>query len=297
VRDYADTKIIDLKKNVIANQAHLSAEKDIFTPAVFASYQPFERHNLIFRTFYKRIFRMPTMNDLYYADIGNINLRPEYTVQYNVGFMYHKEYKGGIISVLDVRADAYYNEVTDKIVAIPKGNGQYRWMMMNLGYVEIRGVDVSAQIGWKLPADIRLNTSLNYTHQRAQEFTDPASPWYGGQIAYIPWHNGSIIANMIWKTWDLNYSFIYVGERYHNSANIRENYERPWYTHDLTVGKTFHLPLTPSKRGGTPSPSERAGVRCKISAEANNILNQQYDVVLNYPMPGRNFKIILKVDI
>ena len=288
-------------ENVKKEHADKATDKAEYTPAVFVSYQPFVRARLIaplrVRAFYKRIFRMPTFNDLYYTDIGNVKLNPEYTTQYNIGFQYDTYFKKGIVNYLNVHADAYYNEVTDKIVAIPKGNGQYRWMMMNLGYVEIRGVDVSAQIGWKLPAGVQLNTSLNYTHQKAQEFTDKTSPWYGGQIAYIPWHNGSAIANITWKTWDLNYSFIYVGERYHNSANIRENYEQPWYTHDLTMGKIFRLPLTHSKRGGTPPPKERAGGRLKISAEINNILNQQYDVVLNYPMPGRNFKIILKLEI
>jgi len=34
----------------------------------------------------------------------------------------------------------------------------------------------------------------------------------------------------------------------------------------------------------------------KVTAEVNNLLNQQYDVVLNYPMPGRNYKLILKFD-
>ena len=92
--------------------------------------------------------------------------------------------------------------------------------------------------------------------------------------------------NMVWKTWDLNYSFIYVGERYHNSANILENHEQPWYTHDLTIGKSFVF----TRRLIIP-------VKCKISVEINNIFNQQYDVVLNYPMPGTNFKIILKIEI
>ena len=268
---------------VFENVAYLSNKKEL-TPAVFLSYKPFKRENLNFRAFYKRIFRMPTFNDLYYTDIGNVSLKPEYTNQYNIGFQYDKLLKG-LVNQLNVRVDAYYNEVTDKIVAIPKGNGQYRWMMMNLGYVEIRGVDVSAQMGWKLPAGIQLNTSLNYTYQKAQDFTPPKNEtdeqWYGGQIAYIPWNNGSVIANAAWRTWDLNYSFIYVGERYQNSANTPENYLQPWYTHDLTVGKTFQFKK----------------VRTKISAEVNNILNQQYDVVLNYPMPGRNYKIILKLEI
>ncbi|KAA6303208.1 MAG: hypothetical protein EZS26_000599 [Candidatus Ordinivivax streblomastigis] len=132
---------------------------------------------------------------------------------------------------------------------------------------------------------------LNYTYQKAQDFTYPEENGdggsYGGQIAYIPWHSGSAIANIIWKTWGLNYSFIYVGERYHVSSNILANYERPWYTHDLTFGKTLKWR---TNKGACP-------LVMKLSAEINNILNQQFDVVYNYPMPGRNFKLILKMEL
>ncbi|MDR0618266.1 MAG: TonB-dependent receptor [Bacteroidales bacterium] len=272
----------DVKKKDI----YKPANKTEYTPAVFLSYKPFKRIGLNFRAFYKRIFRLPTFNDMYYTDMGNISLKPEYTNQYNIGLQYEKKFKRGIVENLNFRVDAYYNEVTNKIIAVPKGSGQYRWMMMNLGYVEIRGVDVSAQTGWKLPADIYIQTNLNYTFQKAQDFTEKKSVWYGGQISYIPLHSGSAIMNMMWKTWDLNYSFIYVGERYHNSANILENHEQPWYTHDLTIGKSFVF----TRRLIIP-------VKCKISVEINNIFNQQYDVVLNYPMPGTNFKIILKIEI
>ncbi|MDR0559386.1 MAG: TonB-dependent receptor [Prevotellaceae bacterium] len=277
-------------ENVEQQNAEKPADKSEYTPAVFLSYKPFMRHDFNLRIFYKRIFRMPTFNDLYYTDIGNIKLRPEYTVQYNIGFQYDKYFKKGTVNHLNFRVDAYYNEVTDKIVAIPKGNGQYRWMMMNLGYVEIRGVDFSGRAETRLGKiagkQCVASLHLNYTFQRAQDFSnpkdnDPVSGSYGSQIAYIPWHNGSAIASIAWRTWDLNYSFIYVGERYHNSSNIRENYEQPWYTHDLTVGKMFSY----------------RKIKCRLSAEVNNILNQYYDVVLNYPMPGRNFKIILKIEI
>ena len=35
----------------------------------------------------------------------------------------------------------------------------------------------------------------------------------------------------------------------------------------------------------------------KATLEVNNLLNQQYEVIMNYPMPGRNVKVILKMDI
>ena len=265
--------------------------KTEYAPAAFISFKPFERQDLNIRAFYKRVFRMPTFNDLYYTDVGNINLEPEYATQYNFGFQYERRLIKSIVNSLNISADAYYNEVTDKIVAIPKGSGQYRWMMMNLGYVQIRGIDFSSQIAWSLPSEFHIFTTLNYTFQKAQDFTPPRTPAeeiaYGGQIAYIPWHSGSTVTAIIWRSWNLNYSFIYAGERYHNSANIPANREQPWYTHDMAISKLFRFKKSPL--GGNPA-------TLKISAEINNIFDQHYDVVLNYPMPGRNYKIILKLN-
>ncbi|MBQ8773642.1 MAG: TonB-dependent receptor, partial [Muribaculaceae bacterium] len=104
---------------------------------------------------------------------------------------------------------------------------------------------------------------------------------YKGQIAYIPWHSGSVIAQTEWENWELNYSFIYVGERYHNSSNIRANYEQPWYTHDMSINYRFSI----------------KNVAITTTMEINNLLNQYYDVIRNYPMPGRNYKFIIKLQI
>ncbi|HBL32389.1 MAG TPA: TonB-dependent receptor [Porphyromonadaceae bacterium] len=261
-------------------------DKRQFTPAFFLSYKPFRDKNFNIRAFYKYIFRMPTFNDLYYTDIGNINLKPEFTHQYNLGFQYNKTYKTGFVKEWLWQTDAYYNEVTDKIVAVPKGSGQYRWMMMNLGYVEIRGVDIAASAVTEPVKDVFLNMKLSYTYQKAQDFTRRKSELlqrstYGGQIAYIPWHNGSLIASVLYKSWQLNYSFIYVGERYHSSANIRTEYEQPWYTNDVAIIKKFRFRNTD----------------IRLAAEINNLFSQDYEVVLNYPMPERNYKLSLTVEL
>jgi len=267
----------------IQDKTYQKSKKQKITPAVFISCKPLKKEEFYIRAFYKRIFRMPTFNDLYYTEIGNIALRPELATQYDLGLQYSKLFKKGIIEMVSLTTDAYYNMITDKIVAIPKGNTQFRWMMMNIGVVKIRGIDVTAQLNWKFKYEIRLQTQFNYTYQKAQDYSNPkdnAPIWgtYKGQIAYVPWHSGSFTLQFSYKTYQLNYSFIYVGERYHNSSNIPENYEPPWYTHDISLGKEFRFKKW----------------RFNISAEINNLLNQQYEVVLNYPMPGTNFKIILK---
>lgn len=246
-----------------------------WTPTAIVSYRPFEAVDLNLRAFYKRIFRMPTLNDLYYTFVGNIELKPEYTNQYNLGLTYAKDWDDQWLRRLEVQADVYYNEVENKIVAMPTSNF-FRWTMLNLGEVEIRGLDLALQTGWQWGKDWQLAGRLNYTYQKAQDFTDPADAYYGGQIPYIPWHSGSAVLNLNWRKWEMNYSFIYTGERYSSRANIPVNYVLPWYTSDLSIARTQRL----------------GNGNLKLTLEVNNLFNQQYEVVICYPMPGINFKAI-----
>lgn len=272
----------EIKRSTQLTQ-HAAERLQRFTPAVFLSYQPYLKEELYIRAFYKKVFRMPTFNDLYYTDIGNISLKPEDATQYDAGVEYTKSItlKNNSLHCLQlhVKTDGYFNQVNNKIVAIPKGNSQYRWQMMNLGYVEITGVDVNTGLTLGFAHDVRWDIQMTYTYQRAKDLTDPKDPLtYGGQIAYIPRHSGSVTSCIAWNDWSLNYSFIYVGERYHNSANIAMNYEPSWYTHDLALSKRFRFRTWD----------------LSTSVEVNNLLNQQYDIILNYPMPGLNGKVVLK---
>lgn len=258
--------------------AHKAADSKVkWTPTAILSYRPFSPIDFNLRAFYKRIFRMPTLNDLYYTFIGNTDLEPEYTNQYNIGFTYSKDFTHTWLKRIEIQTDFYYNEVENKIIATPTSNF-FRWTMINLGKVEIRGVDVAVQTEWQLGRELFLNGRVNYTYQKAQDFTNPEDEFYGGQIPYIPWHSGSANLNASFRRWEANYSFIYTGERYSSSANIPVNYQLPWYTSDCSIA--YRHPL---RKGNL-----------KATLEVNNLLNQQYEVVACYPMPGINFRAIIK---
>lgn len=256
-----------------------AGDRSVWTPSVIASCRPFRKPDFHLRAFYKRIFRMPTLNDLYYTFIGNKALKPEYTTQYNLGMTYAKNFSGSWLARIELQADGYFNQVTDKIIAMPTSN-QFRWTMLNFGEVEIRGLDVAAQcqLHW---GKWMLSPRISYTYQKAQDFTDRQSEWYGGQIPYIPWHSATAIVSGSYRTWSWNYSFIYTGERYEAVANTPENHAQPWYTHDCSLSKLFAGPR----------------YRLQLTAEVNNLLNQQYEVVQCYPMPGTNFKIKVKIEL
>ena len=256
-----------------------SPHRDEYSPALFVNYRPLAQHDLQLRAFCKRAFRMPTFNDLYYTDIGNKYLKPEFTVQYDGGISYRKSWEQAFFNTFEITGDGYYNIVTDKIIAYPTGR-QFRWSMLNLGRVEIRGCDLSVQTT-ALVGKVTIGLQGKYTYQKAQDFTDPDYKYYGDQIPYIPLHSGSVMAWGIWKAWSLQYSFIYTGERYSNSENTAANRLQPWYTSDLSLSRTFSIKK----------------IACKASAEVNNLFNQHYDVIANYPMPGTNFKITLTIQL
>ena len=253
-----------------------------FTPALFLNYYLLKDKSLSVRGFIKNNFRMPTFNDLYYTDVGNANLKPEKAVQYDLGLAYSRTFRSNrtfAIRDVSISADGYYNTINDKIVAYPKGQ-QFRWTMMNLGKVHITGLDVEAATHLKV-YDAVVGVRLQYTYQKAIDVTDPSTSYYKHQIPYIPKHSGSAIVDAEWKGFTFTYSFIYTGERYNEQENIQYNYMQPWYTSDVVMSYRFPINKT----------------QFRATFEINNLFSQDYDVILNYPMPKRNYAISLDVNI
>ena len=243
---------------------HGSHSLSKLTPALFVNLYPFQGTFFSMRAYVKKSFRMPTFNDLYYTDMGNLN----------------KHFEHGVIRHAEMHFDAYYNTVHDKIVAYPKGQ-QFRWTMLNLGKVHIKGIDVEAEADFQIGKDLVATARAQYTYQDARDVTDPADSYYNDQIPYIPWHSGSAIVGLSYKNWDLNYSFIYAGERYDEQENILYNHMEPWYTSDLSLRYQFTIHNS----------------QFTIMADVNNLLDQDYEVIVNYPMPGRNYAVTLSVEI
>lgn len=252
--------------------------RKIYSPAVAASWQPFWFKGFRLRGFYKDIFRLPTFNDIYYTDyasINNINLKPEYARQADLGFTFLKNINPRLL--VSMQTDAYYNHIKNKIIAMPSAN-LFRWRMVNLDKVSIHGINTQLKSTYNWSGELKTNISLQYTWEKALNKTIGST--YNNPVPYAPVNSGSVIFNADYKSWGLDYSFIYTGERY-NIADISliNSYMLPWYTHDMAINKAINI----------------YRYKVKIAAEANNIFNQQYEVVRNYPMPGRSVRFLLNI--
>ncbi|WEK34558.1 MAG: TonB-dependent receptor [Candidatus Pseudobacter hemicellulosilyticus] len=242
------------------------------SPAISLGYELLPMLRL--RLLYKDIFRTPSFNDLYYTNFGNTDLRPEHARQYNAGaslrWAGHPVFLTGQLSV-----DAYVNQVTDKIIAIPRQN-LFQWSMLNLGKVTSKGLDVSLLLEKEWTRGLLLSARLAYTYQQALDKTSKSSVLYNTQVPYIPEHSGSVVLNARYRQWGLGYNVLLSGYRYRLGEAIPENLVKEWATQDLQVS----YQLAPEK-----------AIQYRISLELNNLFNKQYEVIRYYPMPGSNYRL------
>jgi len=255
-----------------------NAFRSAWMPSLSAAWLPSDAIEL--SAFAKRSYRLPTFNDLYYALMGNSNLVPESATQYCLSFRASplssrprpSGPRGEISS--DFAASAYYNRVANKIVAIPTAS-QFRWTMLNIGVVDIIGIDLKAFGGYQ-DGDFAATAALRYSFQQALDHTDPEGRTYGNQIPYIPPHSGSIDLSLAWRAWSLSWNTILTGPRWSRTANIPDYYLAPWSSTDVALAYT------------TPVISSLPRNLLSLSLNVNNLFNYRYQIIQGYPMPGTN---------
>ncbi len=256
------------------NHQHLS-------PSVAVSFKPFD--NLFYlRASYKDIFRMPTFNELYFNSFGARTLEPEKTNQFNVGSTYQWTCVGdGVkpsrIKSFSISADYYFNKVDDKIVYIPK---MFVWSIVNMGYVEIKGLDLMTNLEINTSARTSLFFNAKYAYQNAVDLTDPKSDIYGHQIPYTPKHSG--FGNVAFENPIVNvsYSVNAVGRRYSLPQNIKANRMDSYVEHGVALYKQLKF----------------NNFDMKLRGDVVNLTDKQYEVVRFYPMPRRSYKASVEFD-
>lgn len=281
-----------------------AAPRHRLSPYASLSWKLFSETDFRIRAFYKNIFRMPTFNDLYYSRVGNAALRPETTHQFNAGVTWTtgspheidgKKRWRNWLPHLSLTADLFHNRVYDKIIAVPTKN-IFVWSMVNLGEVAITGADISAESSFVLGNGFALVMAGTYSYQRALDVTDAASGTYLHQIPYTPRVSGSARAGLTTPWATVAYSAVWSGKRYATGENFAENRLQGYSDQGISVAREFSVRKKSKGSGDAASglsPVETAAPRISIRGEINNLFDEQYAVVRWYPMPGRNYRLVV----
>lgn len=246
-----------------------------FFPTATLTYRmPFVK-GLSFNAGYSHNYRNPTLNDLYWYPGGNENLKAENgkTFDFDINYLYEN-----VNFNLDFRSGLYYSKVNDWIQWVPT-NYRY-WMPKNVSEVMARGFETHLKMNYNF-ALWTFSLSGNYVYSHTTDESEYAQQYdaNGKQLIYIPKHHANAFAEVRWKSWNMNYTFEFTGERT-TSMNDDEffAYQLPYYIlHHISFGKQLN--------------------RFRLEFKINNLLNESYQTVLWRAMPGRSYEIYLEFKI
>jgi outer membrane cobalamin receptor len=246
------------------------------SPYMGLSLKPAEALPVRLRGYYKNTYRLPTFGDMYLSPVTNENLQPENANQFNLGATF-AAFLTDMMPFLSISGDIYNNRIKNKIIALPRSS-MFIWSVQNYGKVDIKGLDLNLNMQFQFHPKLACRLSGAYTYQQVLDKTDKDSHIYDQQLPYTPRHiaSGTIRIETPWV--DLNYTLLYCGKRYYERINRPEYQMKRYADHGISLSKTIR----------------RKSDQWLITVECLNVLNESYEVVRSFPMPGRSFRIGVK---
>ena len=172
-----------------------------------------------------------------------------------------------------VTLDAYYNRLRDMIVSVPYN--MFVWSCVNVGKVRILGVDGTLNLSHHLNAKHLVILTGNFSYQRAQNRTNPHSPNYNKQIAYMPEYSWATAVSYENPWVNLSVHGHGISSRWPNNDHYAGTLIRGYHEFGVTAYRAFSW----------------GRHRMEGRVDVKNLLDEQYELVGHYPMPGRSWQI------
>lgn len=253
-------------------------QRNLFAPALNLESREIGRINWKAGVFLASTSRLPSFNELYYSQVGNKQLKPEEAKQVVLSNGISKSFKKWFFTS---KIQIYYNNITNKILAIPTKN-LFVWSIQNIGTVHASGVDFVQSVQIQLNENWNTSLMANYSFQRSIDRSSSISPSYGHQIAYTPEHTANIDLSIYRNRTGVRFSSIYVGERFSLNENIPMNLLEPFYTFDLSIFQSFTI---------------KAKHQFNLQVQVKNCADVSYTYVRSFVMPGRNYLLSLNYEL
>ena len=218
-----------------------------------------------------KVYRLPTLNDLYWNPGGNPNLKPEegYT------------YEGSIEIKIPTRNFLLESEMTyfDKnihnwIYWVPGPGGNPS--PINLLKVYSRGTETSSFISYKydkLKCKIGFNSAYVLSTSTESNLENDAS--VNKQLIYTPRYNYGGSFSFSLDKFNFSYYHNYIGYRFTTSDNT--SWLKPYQYANLKVGYGYGFQK----------------LNVSVAFHVNNLYNSSYVVIAQRPMPLRNYEVSL----
>ena len=208
-------------------------------------------------------YRIPTFNDLYWQEGGNVDLKPENALQ------------GEFINILSAgpitfTATGFVTKVKDMIRWLPTNNSF--WSPFNTDRVTIMGAEAALDYGKKMG-----NHSFNL--RGGYSYTSSKDDKTNKQLFYVPYHKLTGSADYAYKKFSGYYQFMFTGRVFTTSDENPFNAIADYNLSNIGIDYNFSQKNT-----------------FKIGLKLNNAWNEKYNSLDQRPMPGRNATIYLNLN-
>lgn len=269
-----------LSANLIVREDFIGGKFTPFIPSAGIEYHPFQNQGYFLKSNLARNYHQPSLNDLFYIPGGNPQLKPEEGLMADLSGGYH-----GIIDniTFHVTLNSYYSRINNWIIWLPTPQGY--WEPYNMKRVNASGIEFNTGISGKMHS-IDYHFNGNYAFSRSINRDDPrnwADESIGKQLPYIPVHSANFLANLSQSGYHLTWLWTFYSERFTTTSNDKTSkldVLYPYFMNNLYIGKEIRLN------------SQKLDIELKIF----NLFNEDYRTVLQHPMPGRNYSLLIRYD-
>jgi len=267
-----------LSANLLVREDLINGIANPIIPSAGIGFRPFADKRYFLKGNLARNYHQPTLNDLYYIPGGNSLLKAEEGLMADLGGGY-----SGVIGKINFHADlnSYCSGINNWIIWLPAPQGY--WEPYNMKRVNTSGIEFNTGISGKLYcASYHLNG--NYAYSRSINRDDPrnwADESIGKQLPYIPRHSANIMGNLSFANFHFTWSWTYYSERFATTSNDKTstlNVLSPYFMNNLYLGKEILLNKS----------------KFDLELKILNLFNEEYQTVLQYPMPRRNYSLLIR---
>ncbi len=210
-------------------------------------------------------YRVPTLNELFWPAVGNEDLIPETSAQFDVGLNYKSKY-------VDVSYTYFNIDLKDKIEWRPRG-GSNLWRPLNVESVLNKGFEFFVMTKIPIANKIIWNTSINYIQ------TISENQLTGSLLPFIPERMNNFYTELMINRFSLFVQGLSQSFVFRTDDNRRD-------VQGLFLGSVevynigAKIKLIASKRNDL-----------ELSFSTRNVLDEVYYFTNLRPNPGRNFNI------
>jgi outer membrane receptor protein involved in Fe transport len=211
-------------------------------------------------------FRVPSFNELYYLNYGNSDLKPERSTSVNLGV------RTQLSEYIKIQSNVFYINTTDMILSVPKSPVQ--WSAQNVGIVNSYGFEL--ELNGNLLNNM-LTYSIAYTRMNVID-KQSGSDNYDKLLPYFPQESMGLTLFATYGEfvlgYTLNYSSFAYSLRDNNHNSIIDNY----LIYDVSLTRKFNFDQ----------------YAFQLRFDVRNLFDTEFEVIKNYPMPGRIFRASLQ---